>query len=143
MPYSLHFCSMCSVLAGAAHRAVLGGNPPNPCLAGRMHVDDASGQRRTFADLAQDAAHAHKQLQARLEAPWAATSAAGSGPAALAQHPVVAGMAGSGLGGASGGGLLEAEPPRPSPRLRMSGVYLGCLENRGGYFPIRDTASKW
>ena len=26
---------------------------------------------------------------------------------------------------------------------RMSGVYLGAMENKGGFFPIRDKSSKW
>lgn len=27
--------------------------------------------------------------------------------------------------------------------IGLQGVYLGCLENKGGFFPIRDPASKW
>eukprot|EP01024_Parvocaulis_polyphysoides_P076247 TRINITY_DN9895_c0_g1_i5.p1 TRINITY_DN9895_c0_g1~~TRINITY_DN9895_c0_g1_i5.p1 ORF type:complete len:535 (-),score=74.30 TRINITY_DN9895_c0_g1_i5:104-1708(-) len=33
----------------------------------------------------------------------------------------------------------ELEPPQP----RMEKVYLGCIENRGGFQPIRDPKSKW
>jgi hypothetical protein len=31
-------------------------------------------------------------------------------------------------------------PALPPPA--MHGVYLGCMENRGGFFPIRDASSK-
>ena len=31
----------------------------------------------------------------------------------------------------------------PLGRLRLSGVYLGCIENHNGFYPIRDPTSKW
>ncbi|KAL6766987.1 hypothetical protein ACKKBG_A38130 [Auxenochlorella protothecoides x Auxenochlorella symbiontica] len=35
-------------------------------------------------------------------------------------------------------------PPRaPDGPFRLSGVYLGCMENKAGFHPIRDPASKW
>lgn len=30
-----------------------------------------------------------------------------------------------------------------SPRPRMSGVYMGCVEVRGGFKPVRDPSNKW
>ncbi|KAL4451696.1 hypothetical protein ABPG75_007358 [Micractinium tetrahymenae] len=116
---------------------------------GLIHVDDESGERRSLAELAQDAAEARKQLKARQAAAAAAKHlggggivlAGGSGTAARAQHPAAAAAGGSGL--EMQGGSPAVGPPRPPPPPRMTGVYMGCLENRGGYFPIRDKASKW
>eukprot|EP01026_Neomeris_dumetosa_P037949 TRINITY_DN3086_c0_g3_i1.p1 TRINITY_DN3086_c0_g3~~TRINITY_DN3086_c0_g3_i1.p1 ORF type:complete len:519 (+),score=67.19 TRINITY_DN3086_c0_g3_i1:85-1641(+) len=33
----------------------------------------------------------------------------------------------------------DVDPPQP----RMDGLYLGCVENRGGFQPVRDPKSKW
>lgn len=111
-------------------------------------MDDESGERRSLAELAKDAAEAHQLRQARLIAKLAAgsgsagTALSGGGLVAhSAQHPDATAAARGGTG--SQGHTLAVEPPRPPPPLRMTGVYMGCLENRGGYFPIRDNASKW
>lgn len=45
-------------------------------------------------------------------------------------------------GAAPGGQALPAAAGQWG-RPRMTGVYLGCVENKGGYFPIRDPGSKW
>ncbi len=53
---------------------------------------------------------------------------------------------GSSSKSAGGGGGTASVSPSAAAGLgqaRMRGVYLGCMENRGGFFPIRDPASKW
>lgn len=81
--------------------------------AGRTFLDDAEGDPVSLADLAGDAAAAAHQRQAQLQ------QEAWQGGRQLL-----------------GWGSNQHAP-------RMTGVYLGCLENKGGFFPIRDPKSKW
>ena len=98
------------------------GVPRNICLprrcpaADRVLLDDAEGRPVSLAQLASEA-----QLR---QAP-----AGMAGGVHLAQQ----------AGPAAAAGLVHASAPRP----RMAGVYMGCLENQGGFFPIREPSSKW
>ncbi|PSC69470.1 UDP-c:betaGal beta-1,3-N-acetylglucosaminyltransferase 6 isoform B [Micractinium conductrix] len=85
--------------------------------------DDESGHAVSLAEIAREAAKQH---------------AAKRGLAA-AGRPAPAGAAAAGGGSVYAAGQIEVVPAK----LRMQGVYLGCLENKGGFFPIRDPASKW
>lgn len=63
---------------------------------------------------------------------------------AEAARRAAAGRAGSGSGRGGRSGAPIAAQAAPEPRLpRMTGVYLGCLENEAGFFPIRSPSSKW
>jgi hypothetical protein len=81
-----------------------------------MYLDDAAGQPVTLAQLAEEAADAVAELKQGAEA----------GPDAAHR----------------GTGRALRQEAAAGARLRMSGLYLGCLENKGGYFPIRDSSSK-
>ena len=39
--------------------------------------------------------------------------------------------------------VLAAHAEAHRGRARMRGVYLGSVENKAGFFPIRDKSSKW
>ena len=52
----------------------------------------------------------------------------------------VAAAGGGGSQAQAGPGLALVGPGRPP---RMKRVWMGCMENKGGFFPIRDPASKW
>ena len=111
--------------------------------AGRTLVDDAEGRATSLAQIEQNAQAAHRAQQAARRQAEQGTQAdeqqqgqqQGKVAEAVRQAIAAAGGAGSKAGGAAGG--KARLPPR------MSGVYMGCLENKGGFFPIRDQTSKW
>ncbi|KAI3437810.1 hypothetical protein D9Q98_000257 [Chlorella vulgaris] len=83
-------------------------------MADRKFLDGADGQPVSLAQLASKAAAEARQSKAQV--------VGGTPDAANQLQPAVA-------------------PALPPPA--MHGVYLGCMENRGGFFPIRDASSKW
>ena len=98
--------------------------------AGRRYADDADGQPVSLAQMALDAA--------------AAAAAAKAEAAAARQRD---GMDGDGKdkGGSAPRQRVGLEAPKAahSGPARMAGLWLGCVENAGGFFPIRDPSSKW
>lgn len=116
--------------------------------AGRTLVDDAEGRATSLAQIEQNAKAAHRAQQAAIaqqqaeQGGHADATQQGQGQQELGQQRGVAQQAATALGLASSGGGGRAHRRSPLPP-RMTGVYLGCLENKGGFFPIRDQASKW
>lgn len=49
-----------------------------------------------------------------------------------------------GMVGAAAAAMLREHTQRTKrTEVRLSGVYMGCVENKNGFWPIRDPASKW
>ena len=104
-------------------------SPASAPLADRKFLDDEAGHPVSLAQMARAAATAaqqvrqqRKQEEARAGGSTAAAAGGGSSQAQAGPGPALVG------------------PGRPP---RMKGVWLGCMENKGGFFPIRDPASKW
>jgi hypothetical protein len=96
--------------------------------ADRKFLDDEEGHPVSLAQMAREAAAAAQQARQQQQEGQKAggsTAAAAGGAGSQAQ---------------AGPGLALVGPGRPP---RMKGVWLGCMENKGGFFPIRDPASKW
>lgn len=110
-------------------------SPASAPLADHKFLDDEAGHPVSLAQMAREAAaaaqHARQQQQPEQQA-GASTAAAAAATAAAA--------GGDGSHEQSAPGLALVGPGRPP---RMTGVWLGCMENKGGFFPIRDPASKW
>ncbi|EFN55980.1 hypothetical protein CHLNCDRAFT_145336 [Chlorella variabilis] len=103
--------------------------------AGRKYLDDAEGRPISLEQLAKDAVAAARQHQEQLQADKPARAGRPAGSTDGVQQEQQQQHAAASLAAPAG---LVVEP---TPR--MHGVYLGCLENRGGFFPIRDPNSKW
>ena len=105
-------------------------------------MDNAEGQSTSLAHLAQVAAAAYReQLAAQRQAEGHERALLAAGQQQLGAGPR-RGAAAAASGSRGGGTAAEGNAEAPLPP-RMSGVYLGCLENKGGFFPIRDPSSKW
>lgn len=108
-------------------------------VAGRTLVDDAEGRAISLAQVARVAAAAHREHLAKQQ------QAEGQERALLAagRRQLAAGPQQGATAAAAGGGTAAQANAEARLAPRMSGVYLGCLENKGGFFPIRDPSSKW
>ncbi|PRW57106.1 Phosphatidylserine synthase 2 isoform A [Chlorella sorokiniana] len=110
--------------------------------AGRTLVDDAEGRATSLAQIEQNAKVAQRAQQAALQLAEQGREAEEQQQAVQEQQQGLAKQVVAAAGGAGGRGSGRAGGHKLLPP-RMTGVYLGCLENKGGFFPIRDQASKW
>ena len=95
---------------------------------GRLYADDADGQPVSLARMALDAATAAAEAAAAAARQRAGNDGDGQDKGGRAPRQRVG---------------LEAPKAAHSGPARMTGLWLGCVENAGGFFPIRDPSSKW